>query len=229
MRREVYLPHTASNFYTIVTHGLGHVHNQATKAQNARHEPFLASSTLKVFVTDIPVLMPKTKKAINSCWLWTIDIPSSCVPCKPRNQAQRISRLSIAVILTYRTWYPPTYWRKVAHKFYEIFSNILNIFGLKPITIIAYHPEDHQRSWHIFVQPLMYMYNTHVNRSIMETPSRLLLSRHMPGSTTFVRPLALLTSAKNDTTRSVLQSLVLHIIAVMQEKTHKKSAVTHSR
>lgn len=56
-----------------------------------------------------------------------------------------------------------------------------------------------------------------------------MITRHPPGLAIFDRPLALTTGAINDTEPSVLQSNLLHPIAVIRQKTEKKLSAAQSR
>lgn len=84
-----------------------------------------------------------------------------------------------------------------------------------------------QRNWDIFVQQLTYTYHTQINCSTWTTPFSLVLPRHRPAPDTFKRPSALLPDAKNATAPSVLQSKLLHLIAMMRERTDQKPTTVH--
>lgn len=54
-------------------------------------------------------------------------------------------------------------------------------FNKTIITHLKQYVTEHQRNWAKFVQPLIYMYNTELDRSTITSPYILALSRQLPG------------------------------------------------
>lgn len=116
---------------------------------------------------------------------------------------------------------------KGTHFVSSFFKTILNAFRLKPLTTIAYYHQtnkqaehvsktlmstlvgyvaEHQGGLDILLQSLTYAYNTLVKCPARTTPFRLVLLGHLPGQTTFDRPSAFPTIAKNAPTTLVFRS-----------------------
>lgn len=81
---------------------------------------------------------------------------------------------------------------------------------------------EHQPDWDIFLQLRILPYNTKVYHSTGTTQFRLVLSGHPLRPTTFDRPSALPTGAKQTTAPHTLKVRLLHGIALMREKIDRK-------
>lgn len=98
-----------------------------------------------------------------------------------------------------------------------------------PTVRLHHYVAEYKRDWNIFKQLLTYVYNTQLNRSTETTSFILVLSRHLPGQTTFGRSYALLTDAKHARARLALRYILLYRVATLQEKTDKKITTAQHR
>lgn len=97
------------------------------------------------------------------------------------------------------------------------------------ITRLRNEVAESQRDRYIFVQPLTYRNNLQVCCSTRTAPFSLVLSRHLPGQTTFDRPSASPRDARTSITPASLRSRLLHRFLVLQQKSNKKRIVVWRR